>query len=343
MAKMNKKSMLFSVMAVVLVAFFVSSIPVSQRLLFVSNEQDLVKVNSLNGFVRDLETSYMRGLMRAMTERTINSTIEHLYKKGDLEIDPEDVFSDALLNGKITIDDIDYPVDFALTNELEELKNFIASTAGADFSYQIYGFSLEQYDTWLLVAGLNMSYTLEHDLAKWERDFYIESNVSVLGFEDPLYKRLGLNRTLNNTFDTGVKTDFYSDPTVVWTEDAFKAMYENFLFSPHPDSPSFLDRLAGDFESQSGCCGYESFFNESDVYHLEDFPGVSIKNHVDSLFEDGSHVYIVKDYQFIDPAKTFLINSERLADYNLCDKDLVEPLTNNDRQGWIGECDDTLY
>ena len=151
MAKMNKKSMLFSVMAVVLVAFFVSSIPVSQRLLFASNEQDLVKVNSLNGFVRDLETSYMRGLMRAMTERTINSTIEHLYKKGDLEIDPEDVFSDALLNGKITIDDIDYPVDFALTNELEELKNFIASTTGAEFSYQIYGFSLEQYDTWLLV------------------------------------------------------------------------------------------------------------------------------------------------------------------------------------------------
>ncbi|MBW3003836.1 hypothetical protein KY337_04690 [Candidatus Woesearchaeota archaeon] len=312
-------------MAVIIVAFFISSMPISERLLFTSNVNDIRTVDSLNNLLVDIQTNYLDMLLRAKAEQGLNAAIEHVYESND-ELDVDDALYSVLVYGNIS--NVYYLEDETLNDSLQDLHDFIQETSAADFSFEINNITVEELDTWHVNVKLNLTLSLGSELAIWQRQILVNSSVNVLGFDDPLYKRFGLNRTLNNTFSDLETTDF--QVKAKWPDiERFEEMYDEGLFAPNDRAPSFLDRLSGAYEKASDF-GYESFFNLSDAVHVEGLPGYDLDNHVDHLFEENRFLF-----EFKDDFDGFIIHSSRLDDYNLCDASLVQPLRIGvDEPGW---------
>lgn len=339
---MNKKGMLFSIMAVILIAFFISSIPPPQEAFIGDNGPDLLKVESLNSLILDLDSAYLDSLLVAISEQAINASIEYVYRKEDNVIDVDETFFDVLING--TIED-DIYLQNALPERMDELADFIYLVEGVDFVYNIHNVELYQQDVWDLEVVLNMSYAIKSNVAVWGRTILVNSTVDIRGFQDPLLKRLGVNRTINNFFEDNVETNWYSEPENIWTYDRFKEMFSSSLVAPSTGAPDFLDRLRGDFDSDS-VYGYEGFLNASDVDTLISL-GVDVDMHVDHLYDEKKYAYIFDDsdtgylQDFKKPPYEFLIHDSRLNDYNLCDKDIVmpaDPIGSPGDREWADAC-----
>ncbi|MBW3015316.1 hypothetical protein KY330_02745 [Candidatus Woesearchaeota archaeon] len=331
---MNKKAMFFSIMAVVLVGFFVSSIPVSQQFILQGHGADIERVDRLNSLIREIESGYMEGLVAALAERSLHTITVNITGEGHREsFNVQDRFSEVFLNGSIEDVQQDLMSGYDLKQKLDELAMYFEEVTKADFNAEVKDVSIRQNETWKLNIIVHMDYNVTSELASWKRNVTVISNVSILGMMDPLYAREGINRTIDNRLGLNI-TDAFAGPPPRWTLDRIKIMNDSMLFAPNELAPSYLDRLAGDYRVDSECCGYESFLNNT----------VRDKTRIDHRYylSQGEFLFWVMEPDFSDEMN-LIVDSSRLEDYGLCEKEdskyKVKPLERGDEEGFEEACD----
>jgi len=204
-----------------------------------------MRVTSMNDFIKDLERDTERGLYIS-SFRAILSLEEYMIIHGEFLTDVQKNFKEALLNGTInsTNTTLMRLSTFPLWIEKirEESQEFNIET-----NITLHNIALYQNDPWLVGVSANLSFFIRDttEIASWNMNKIINTSISIISFEDPLYIINSQGRTTNPINVTPFDNNFtYKSGT--WNVNNLLSHTDNSYYVSNPSAPSFLMRLEND-------------------------------------------------------------------------------------------------
>ncbi len=302
---MNRKSVVFTfitviLLSIIIIAFLVNINNRTQTSIQTSN----VKVETLNNFVKDLNSSYLPDALRASSNQAMLSLIDYESNKSSYISNAERYFRDVILDGyygtekqqDIFQNNLNYTLPYAL-NEVKRL----ASQQGTIFEYSqfdINNLQVLQEDPWHVKVSLNMNYLLSDAKSgiNWTiRNRKIYTLIDIQNYRDPLYlieNKLGVSLMITKT----PYTSFFDI-------NMFKDHINKAYFRSNPGAPEFLSRLQGNLDASAygSAYGIESlldpvYYTNSDLYSNVDYlfftkiPGKCVDNMPENFRLDDSHL-----------------------------------------------------
>lgn len=305
----NKKAVFFTLTAILLVSLFIifpslyQFKEITQRTA--TAEQ---RIYAVNNYIKNLERDIERGLYIS-SYRAIYALIESISSSGEFLNDTYSSFNSALMNG--TINNKSYIVmqDSTLSAwvtkvELEGTKLHVTTYIN------INNVNLYQKNPWYVTVGVNISINVSDPskTAVWNRRSYIETDIGIIGFEDPLYVKYGLGRLTNLINQSPYDENF----TVATNTTNLLNHVENSYYVTSDLSPSYLMRFEGNLSNSSN--GIESMIN------LPKFTaqGITVQTRsvVDSVYWSTANPTI---YRINNTPSWFRVDQEHLNRYNLSD------------------------
>lgn len=279
--RVGKKGIFFTATAVIMVGIFMSSFFVYSSYKESSRRVSIEsRVKSMNYFMDDVQDDIKRGIY-IMGFRGILSLIESINIEGEYIDDYQLRFSEAFFNGTVK----NRSMLIMQGNTFYEWEEDIVSKAnetGIDILIVEPIVYLEQNSPWNVDVIMNFSLVVgdSKGTAYWQRNESISSTVSIINFEDPLY-RMGTNGLLPNPIRKK-RVEYFVGPgndTSNLLNHTIEGRYVEFS-----GAPGFLKRLEGDFSSDEN--GIESLV---DIDKL-DAQGLSVydKSVVDYIYFSGS-------------------------------------------------------
>ncbi|MFH1641419.1 MAG: hypothetical protein ABIC04_00810 [Nanoarchaeota archaeon] len=256
---MNKKSMYFTLMTIIFLAIFtfIYLLPQYQRLSSSMIPTEM-RIDSMNDFIKDLQRDTQRGLYIS-SYRSLLAMEQYIISNGKYVNDSGGLFIEALLDG--TIYGRNYSIMAASTfrNWIDKIKSESASF-NIQANITIRDIRLFQRDSWNVIAAANLTFEISDitGIASWKRDEYIESRISIIDFEDPVYIVSSLGRT-TNTINITPFEDNYTYYNGGWNVSNLVTHLQRSYYTSSTDGPSFLQRLEGNFTSSE--FGIESLVN----------------------------------------------------------------------------------
>ncbi len=242
----SKKAMYFTMMtlAVLSIFIFVFMIPNYKRL---GDRMTVVemRVSSMNDFIKDLERDTERGLYIS-SFRAILSLEEYMIISGEFLSDTHKNFKEALLNGTIegTNTTLMRLSTFPLWIEKiqEESQEFNIET-----NITLNDVTLYQDDPWFVGVSANLSFDIRDTtgIASWKMTKIINTSISIISFEDPLYIINSEGRTTNLINSTPFEGNF-TFKSGQWNVSKLITHTENSYYMSSTNAPSFLMRLEND-------------------------------------------------------------------------------------------------
>ena len=252
----NKKKGIFytiSAIALTMVIIVTYSAYTTFRL---SDKMDVTgtRIETVNSFLKDVEKDINKGIFIAGF-RTLLSFNQYITTNGTFLNNANERFKESFLNGTINNQQLTLMKDSTFTDWANKIS---AEAAKIDiqFNFTINDVMLNQTDPWTVSIGLNLSFDIrdKRNTSYWNRQRYLNSKISIIGFEDPLYIINGNGRVTNLIIKSNI-TNF------VVSGDATNLMLHanNSYYMVHNDSPSFLMRLEGNLANST--FGIESLVN----------------------------------------------------------------------------------
>lgn len=311
----GKKGVFFTFTALLMMTIFLSSFFVYSY--YREKDKTLViedRINTMDDFIEDIEND-VENAIHITGFRSLLSLLEYMSREGTYVDDVDVRFSELFFNG--TVDGVEMGlIENNTFYEWESRMKNESKKIGIELSFSDVSVSVRQDDPWGVVVGLN--YTLIvgdlRSTAYWTKEMYSEKRISILNFEDPLY-RIGtngivLNPIVNTTVPYFVNSS-NNDTTYLKLHNGDQMYINNVL------APSFLKRLEGDLSADVN--GIESLVN---VTKLGDSKLSGDRSVVDYIyFDDGGSGLKQLRSEFGMPS-WFWIDSAHLDEYEV--QDLVE-------------------
>ncbi len=325
MAIKSKKGVFFTFMAIlvvsVLVLAFSSDVYVTSK-----NKIPVIKsrVKTADGYLRNLETSYIETSLYTSSYNALKSIILYeIYKDAFLtdENDLNSKFEEILLNGSINGENINTKYNIKLMEEntfihrLEDIEKMSQDVLHITTSFDkdnINALLFQSNDTgpWQVGVNLTMNYSVDADVAVWNKTKTFSMVISIFGFDDPLY--------LINP-DTiqyhKIKAAIFN--STQWNITTLKLHVANETYKHDENASSYLMRLYN-YSGKSKCCGIESFVNQTLCDDVTD------KSYVDYCFwSDECNIgtdYGIKLYNITDISNStypFKLDSYHVGQYNV--------------------------
>ncbi|MEM4267487.1 MAG: hypothetical protein QXK37_01515 [Candidatus Woesearchaeota archaeon] len=213
------------------------------------------RVTTLDHFVDDLEKDIERGVYIA-SFRSLLAIQQYITSKGEFLYDTDDVIEEIIINGTINGEYMSVMNDTQLSIWVERIRVEAVKT-GIYFNYTLNDISISHSDPWTLTISLDVTEYIQdrNGLAYWSRNKRINTSLSIVGFEDPLYTVNTFGRVIN-TIEKSSITDFVGP-----NNDTTNLLYhlDNSLYIDSQSAPSYLMRLKGDLNSSP--YGIESLVN----------------------------------------------------------------------------------
>lgn len=310
----GKKGVFFSIVAVAILVLVFLALPLKTR--FINRDAALSvesQVHALNEYVSNFEYDTDRALFIAgyRSMLGLSQVIKEL--NGTPISDLNATFSELVINGTYNGTPMNITYNASLTNWIGHVNN---KSKDIEIAVNISGFNVSLYHVspWDVEMLMQMDVSIVSlvGLARWDYHDNRTVQLSVQGFEDPLYtmgsKGVFVNAITKTPYESFVNTD--TDNVKNLTNHTKHSWYiEN------DNAPSYLMRFRGDFNSSP--YGIESLV------------------HVESLQAIGGLEYnkSIVDFYYWNPAKNptkYRINetpdwfrldnqSNRLARYNVSD------------------------
>jgi len=297
---MNKRGIFFTVSAALLIGLaliaFVAfkSEPAGQQAIH-------TRVTTLDGFLRDAQRDMQRAFTIS-TFRGILALVQSVVETGEFVDDVNAAFHNAVINA--SYGNVTYAlIENATMTEWADRLGDQAALVGIDLSVTFNSFSIQMNGPWTVMGTVNATIQLTDatGAAQFRVDQISTSEVSIIGFEDPLYAPNTLGRVTNIINQTPYSS--FSAATLL--DHAMEGYY-----IAHDDAPDYLLRLAGNVNSSAN--GIESLV---DVEELSD-NGVLVlaRTAVDYLYWYNQSV---SDCQVTGMPSWFYIDSTHEAVYDI--------------------------
>ncbi len=310
----GKKGMYFTLMTIILLILFsfLVSIPSykrQQEKMFVTE----MRVESMNNLLKDIQRDAQRGLYIS-AHRAILSAEEQIITTGDFLEDIELVLEEAIVNGTFYGEKSHIMDNSTFTDWINKIERDV-SKFNVEAEIRIKNVDVFQDNPWFVKASANITVYIRDfaDIAYWDRDEKIETEVSIIGFEDPLYIVKSYGRTTNIITMTPYEGNYtYEDSGEIVVANLLDHV-EHSYYAANPDSPSFLMR----FENNVGSSPYgiESLVNLRKI----DLLGLPI-NHASSIVD---YYYWNNanngDYRVLGTPSWFKLDAGHLEKYNVQD------------------------
>ncbi len=246
---MNKKGMFFTLLVISILLLFI----ISYSFVSISKDRRAInrRIETMNNFVFSIEKDLPRQLYISgfriifLAEKEIldtgeyasdlNSTIEELFYNGSLNEESQGLMKGANFSG------------------MQSFLDDKASKINAKVYLSNPVLKVSQEDPWnvLFSLTLDMEVIDNTNLSSWNKNLTIDSYIPIENFEDPIYIVETNNLITNKISKTSY--EIFVNGTDVSNLSSHLA---NSSYMASPLSPSFLQRLEGDFDPSNN--GIES-------------------------------------------------------------------------------------
>ena len=281
MAIKSKKGVFFTFMALVIISVLILIFS-SDDYITSKNKIPVIKsrVQTADSYLRSLETSYLKASLYTSSYNALNSINLYINQTGSL--DNESVlnatFKEVMLNGSINGKNLtEYGINLMEENtfiyRIEDIKETSQNVLHITTSFDKSGINtaiFQSNDTgpWQIGVNLTMNFSVDADVAVWNKTKTFSVIISILGFDDPLY-------LANTNYFHPIKETPFNESE--WNFNALEYHIANQTYKKDKKAPSFLMRFYNG-TSKSLCCGIESMINETLCNSVTD------KSYVDYCF-----------------------------------------------------------
>jgi hypothetical protein len=317
--EMRKRGTYFTLMTIafLVIFLFVLLMPGYRKL----GEKMMViemRVDSMNNFIKDLERDIERGLYIA-SYRTILALEERVIIGGTFLNDVESSFEESILYGTVNGTNSSIMVASTFPEWISRIQKE-SSKFNIEANITLNNVSVYQTDPWHVKVNANVNFSISDvsGIASWDRRKDVETSISILEFEDPLYIVNSLGRTTNVINKTSFEGNFTFKVGGEWNVSRLLTHTYNSYYLANPDAPSFLMRFENDLSSSPH--GIESLVN---LKKLGDF-GLEIDEEasiVDYHYWDGDNN---GDYRVNFTPSWFKLDANHLVIYNVTGISYVE-------------------
>ena len=263
-----------------------------------------VRINTLNGYVDELETEYFELVLRASAKKSLISLAQLINQTNTFIPNVQVAFAEAMINGTYGGVDIDSitGLNMMTNNTLINWSNFIINTANEAYNVNttisINNITINQSKPWTIDATVNLDVTVVGAVAKWVKEnISIATFLSIEGLYDPYYL-VNTGGDYGKTIkESGVRYD-------EWNITKLRGHIRNgtYLHRENSEAPSYLMRFTNDIRNSS-CCGIESVVDPNKIES--------------SQAKDQDRSYV--DYHFWD--NTFINDCELI--FNITNEDVI--------------------
>ncbi len=245
--KMNKKSMIFTVFAILLVAVLIANVSLLSRTDYMQKSfVTSSRVTTMNDFILSVHQDAQRNLMIS-GYRAIITLQRYIAVNGVFVTNFSDVFQELVVNGSINgvKEDIMENASindwaFRMNNEAEKLNINVYITPR---NVRVY-----HKTPWKITIELNatMNITDFNNLACWKYDKVFQKEVDIISFEDPIYTVRSYNK-VTNIISRANNTNFVNK-----TNNDTSVLYlalNNSYYIESSNAPDFISRFSGNFSA----------------------------------------------------------------------------------------------
>jgi hypothetical protein len=281
---LNKKGIFFTIIAIILLSFFLISFSFYS---FIEDRGPINKrVTTLNNFVFSLEKDLSRqGYISGY--RAILSIEDYITSTGLFLEDAESSIKEAILNGTIKNETLNLMEGYRLPELNLRISEF-GNKMNLIVNYSLKNIYVSQEDPWNVKIDMEMEIFIKdkNNLASWNKTEIISSKIEIIDFEDPFYV-INTNGLVVNKITRTSYEPFVSGNNV--TNLFLHVNSSNYIASSL--APSFLDRLEG--KTNANINGVESLVYLPDLSSQ----GLKIKEKsvVDYIYfsDEGDGSYVV--------------------------------------------------
>lgn len=246
------------------------------------------RISSIDYFVQDLERDIERGALVA-AQRGLLGVQQQVTSEGYFLNDTNDALGEIIIDGTYNGTYLSVMNDTELNSWLERI-NSQANKLSIEVDYDISNLTVEHLDPWHIeidfTAKVNVSDM--QGISTWERKKQITENLSIIGFEDPLYN-VKTKGQVPYTITPTTVTDFVVEGNASGLLEHVDMGY----YKRSEYAPSFLMRLEGNLSHST--MGIES------IVDLRRFEAIGISTKNKSVID---HIYFSDQ----DP-ETWVINN----------------------------------
>lgn len=235
---MNKKSQMFSLIAIALIILFFAGYELYSYTL----DRTAInrRIRTMDNFLFSLEKNLEREIY-ITGYRTVFLAEDRIAKTGQYIYNTDNFFSEAFFNGSVAGNSTEIMIG-ARYSDILQFTNEKASNINVEIDMNNPQIRVYQQDPWNIAVLFSFNLTMKDkgNLASWQRQESIKSLIGIEGFEDPIYiintngkLAYKINRTIYTTFAVG------SDVSNL------NSHVKNRYYAENPDAPSFLNRLEG--------------------------------------------------------------------------------------------------
>ncbi len=302
---MNKKSMFFTLTTLVLITILLFY-PYRNTYVFQRTYEAEKRIYALNNYIKNLERDIERGLYIS-SFRALYALTEEIASSGEFLNNTESDFYSAVMNGTINNKPFFILQDSTLQAWIAKVESE-GNKLHINTRIEVNGIRLYQKNPWLVTFGANITLNISDnaETASWLRTTYVETNINITGFEDPLYIVNGLGRLTNPINQSPYDGNFIDGINV----SNLMNHVGNSYYIVYNLSPDFLMRFEGNLSNSS--YGIESMVNLP-KFTAQGIP-VTQRSIVDSVYwsEDNPTIYRINN-----TPSWFRVDVEHLNRYGL--------------------------
>lgn len=301
---MNKKAIVFTFIVIILLSIIIISFLINinnrtQNKIQTSN----IKVETLNGFVRNLNSTYFPDALRSSSNQVIISLLDYDSNQSNYLIEPDftryikEVIETGKFNNINQEDMFKGSLSYTLPTTINEIRE-LGKEQGIVFefiNYDINSLQVTQEDPWHVKVSLIFNYKIKDSKNEYVWDIQnrrIYTLLNVESYRDPLYLiESSFGKISVNVKKTKI-TDFSSTIN-------FNDHIDNIYFRNNNQAPSFLKRLKRDLTADIN--GVESLldpdfysniqgYSNADYQFLNNVQGSCVNQMPSNFRLDLSHI-----------------------------------------------------
>jgi archaellum component FlaF (FlaF/FlaG flagellin family) len=267
--KLGKKGIFFSLIAILLAGLTISSFLVYNKYKY-SDQMDIIgiRITTMNDFLNSVENDLNRALYIASfrTMISMNDYIINVNKSGGKLLDNvsqtfEQLMKDGTIGNNIEVELL--MEDQTMTDWIKKIEN-ISLQIGIVTEINMTSIEICHTSPWKV--GITANFTLvmddDKDIAHWEKNISSETEIEIIGFQDPLYaNRTGEYRKIERTAIAG------------WNISNLTVFYESGKYITDVSAPNFLMRMEGNLTNDPDNFGIITLVdddhksNDIDIYN----------------------------------------------------------------------------
>ncbi len=297
-------------LSVVIIMFFSSA----EYTYFESKQPVVSRAESMNNFVEDFRRDGRRAVYISGF-RALIAMEEHIVEEGTFFSSPRTAFKEAFMNGSIGGENYSVLENSTFKDYIGKV-DYLADDVGIRLDASVTDVELVQKTPWLLEAEVATDVFLDdkRGVASYNYTETFSSEISVLGFRDPLYSVYTDGKVLSSGIKRTPITNFVNDTNNANDTTNLEVHLNNSFYKASSSAPSFLMRLSGNLSSDEN--GIESMVDleELSAQGLQTYNDRSV---IDYLYFDDNATYTLCSVSDTSLPSYFNIDQAHLEPYEI--------------------------